>query len=94
MSATAPITNTGGIKQRMDGTKTGKERRRLKALLKKEYKGEVPVDAARLSLEAWCANAKRGNTFFQQKRMIAYYEHMKGELSNGNNSRVAVESRT
>ena len=87
-------TRTGGIKQRMDGTKTGKERRRLKALLKKEYKGEVPVDAARLSLEAWCANAKRGNTFFQQKRMIAYYEHMKGELSNGNNSRVAVESRT
>lgn len=87
-------THSGRIKQRMDGDKTGKERRRLKALLIKEHNGKIAVGSAKLSLEAWCANAKRGNTFFQQKRMIAYYEQVKGELANGNNSRMAVKSGT
>lgn len=87
-------TLNGGIKQKMDSDKTGKERRRLKALLTKEYNGEIPVGTAEESLQAWCANAKRGNTFFQQKRMIAYCEQVKGELANGNNARMAVKSRT
>ena len=76
------ITETGGIKQKMNSDKLGKERRRLKALLAKEARGEVEEGTAERSLQAWLANADRGDTFFQQKRMIYYFQRLKGELEN------------
>ena len=76
------ITATGGIKQKMNSDKLGKERRRLKALLEKESRGEVEEGTAERSLQAWIANADRGDTFFQQKRMIYYFRYTKGELEN------------
>ena len=77
------ITNTGKIVQRMDSSKQSKERHRLKALLIKEANGEIPKGTAQNSLQAWLANADRGDTFFQQKRMIAFYEKTEGELEHG-----------
>lgn len=74
------LTGTGKIVQQMDSSKLSKERQRLKALLTKEAKGEIPEGTAQNSLQAWLANADRGNTFFQQKRMIDYYQKTEGEL--------------
>lgn len=84
------LTNTGGIRQSFDKTKMAKERRRLKALLIKEVNGDVEHGTARRSLEAWCANADRGDTFFQQQRMKKYYKHVKGVLYGHNNSRMVA----
>lgn len=77
------LTESGKIKQTMNSDKLGKERRRLKALLLKEARGELEEGTAERSLQAWLANADRGDTYFQQKRMIAYFEVMKGEIENG-----------
>lgn len=35
------------------------------------------------ALQAWLANADRGDTFFQQKRMISYFQEKKGEIQDG-----------
>ncbi len=68
------LTSTGKILVKMDKTKLGKERRKLKKLLAKEVRSEVPEGTAKQSLEAFCANADKGDTFFQQKRIKAFYE--------------------
>ena len=90
------ITESGRIKQTMNSDKLGKERRRLKALLAKEARGEIEEGTAERSLQAWAANADRGDTFFQQKRMTDYFQRMKGEMENGksNEGRMAAESGT
>ena len=80
-------TATGKINQTADNDKMGKERRRLKNILRKETKGDVEQGTAARSLEAWCSNMEKGNTFFQCKRMIEFYIKTKGELYERNNSR-------
>lgn len=75
------LTGTGRIVQQLDSRKLSKERQRLKALLRKEANGDIPKGTAKNSLQAWLANADRGNTFFQQKRMIAYYQKTEGEFN-------------
>lgn len=77
------ITESGRIRQKMNNGKLGKERKRLKALLNKEARGEVEEGTAERSLQAWLANADRGDTFFQQKRMISYFQEKKGEIQDG-----------
>ena len=84
------LTDNGGIRQTFDKAKLAKERRRLKALVIKEVRGEVERGTARSSLEAWCANADRGDTFFQQQRMKKYYKQVKGALYGHNNSRMVA----
>lgn len=77
------ITESGRIKQTMNGKKLGKERRRLKAMIAKEERGEIEEGTADRSLQAWLANADRGDTFFQQQRMISYFQSLKGVYKDG-----------
>lgn len=84
------LTQNGGVNRKFDKTKIAKERCRLKALLIKEMNGNVECGTAHRSLEAWCANADRGDTFFQQKRMRKYYKQVKGALYGNNNSRMVA----
>lgn len=84
------LTQNGGVNRKFDKTKIAKERCRLKALLIKEMNGSVECGTAHRSLEAWCANADRGDTFFQQKRMRKYYKQVKGALYGNNNSRMVA----
>lgn len=86
------LTESGRIVQKMDGEKMGKERRRLKALLTKEARGELEEGTAERSLQAWTANADRGDTFYQIRRMEEYYRKKKGEIYGGNIRGTPAES--
>lgn len=77
------LSDTGKIAMKMSGDKTGRERRRIKRILKQESSGRLEKGTAERSLQSWLANADRGDTYFQQKRMIEYYEK---EKTNGNNT--------
>lgn len=88
------ITESGRINQKMDGEKMGKERRRLKALLAKEARGEVEEGTAERSIQAWDANAARGDTYFQRKRMKQYYQKKRGEIYGSNTVGETAEGRT
>lgn len=70
---------------KMSGSKMGRERRRLTKLLRKEKAGAVRPGTAQASLISWEANAKRGDTFYQVKRMEAYYKK-KARDFDGNES--------
>lgn len=79
------LTQTGGVRMKMSGSKMGRERRRLTKLLRKEKAGAVQPGTAQASLISWEANAKRGDTFYQVKRMKAFYNRKARDL-NGNES--------
>ena len=74
------FSSTGKLHMLVNKETSGKMRRRLKRILIKEINGEYSEGTADRSLDAWLANADRGNTFYQQQRMIQYYERMKGEV--------------
>ena len=77
------LTNTGKVDMKLDGLKMGKERRRLKKMLLKEAAGEYAPGTSLARLNAWCANADRGNTYYRQQRMISYYYKVKTGIENG-----------
>lgn len=88
------ITNSGKIAMKMNGKKTGRERRRLQKLIIKESFGEVEHGTAMNSMIAWGANASRGDAYFKYKRMKYYYYTVKAGTRNGNNSGKTSQSRT
>lgn len=77
-------------RMKMSGSKMGRERRRLTKLLRKEKAGAVRPGTAQASLISWEANAKRGDTFYQVKRMEAYYKK-KARDFDGNESGKASQ---
>jgi len=76
------ITETGKVKRFMDKKKLGKQRRKIKKLCEKEKLKEIPEGTVLESTMSWCANAKRGDTYFQQKRMREFYYQTKGHTKN------------
>ena len=78
------VTDTGRILKYMNSKKLGQQRRKMRKLIAKEAVGEVAPGTTKNSLEAWKANAKRGDTFYQRQRMTHYYYELKGGLSDGN----------
>lgn len=76
---------------KINGKKMGKQRRRLKKILKKEETGEYAEGTAYNSLTAWRANAARGNAYHQEQRMKNYYYTTKAGIKNGNYERAASE---
>ena len=77
------LTNTGAIKRLLPSSKMGKQRRKLKKIYQRELNGTLPKGSARLSLESWLANAKRGDTYHQRCKMISYYYDMKRRMDDG-----------
>lgn len=75
------ITDTGAIIRKMAKKKQGQERRKLKKLYAKEQSGEYEAGTARESLACWLANASRGDTYYEQKKMIKFYKELE-EKSN------------
>lgn len=86
------LTDTGKIRQAMDSSKLSKERRRLKALLAKEARGEIEQGTSERSLQSWDAGAARGDSYYRRRRMLEFYERAKGEIY-ANYSGMAAESR-
>lgn len=88
------ITDTGRILRYMNGKKMGKQRRKMKKLMAKESSGLVEKGTTKNSLIAWCANASRGDTFYQRQRMTHYYYQLEGEQKNGNFVKRTRENRS
>lgn len=76
------VTDTGAIIRKMAKKKQGKQRRKLKKLMSKEQSGEYAPGTARESLVSFLANAARGNTYHEQRKMIKFYNELEA-LSNG-----------
>lgn len=71
------VKDTGKILMFMDGKKNSKQRKKLRKLNQKELAGEVPAGTTYESWQAWDANAARGNTYYQRKRMKEYYQNLR-----------------
>ena len=69
---------------KMASEKQGRERRRIKKLTEKEIRGEVPSGTVENSFVSWKANAERGDTYFQVKRMERVYQDAERRIKNGN----------
>lgn len=74
---------TGKIRLSIDSKKMGKQRRRMKKILRKEFTGEYAPGTAYTSLIAWRANAARGHSYFQRVEMTHYYYQVKAGVING-----------
>lgn len=77
------LTESGKVVMKMSPAKMGKQRRRLRKLIEKEASGEMHPGTAENSLQAWKANADRGDTYFQKKRMTFYFYETKARVKNG-----------
>lgn len=87
------LTESGKIVQKMSSAKMGRQRRRLKKLLRRELNGEIPEGTAKNSLQAWKANAARGDTYYQQRRMTEFYYSEKARIKNGKYLTETAEGR-
>ena len=67
------ITPSGKILRRMNKNKSGKQRRKLKKLFRKELEGKYKSGTAKESLISFLANASRGDTYFVRRRMTYFY---------------------
>lgn len=88
-------TKTGRIMMNMSAKKMGKQRRRLKKILQKEASGKYTTGTGLKSLEAWRANAARGDSWERQIRMRNYYYEQKARLTDdGDTQRTTAQGRT
>ena len=63
----------------MNPKKISKQRKKLKKLWIKQQLKQIELGTTKNSLQAFLANAQRGNTFLMRKRLIAWYQKMTGE---------------
>lgn len=57
-----------------------RERRKLRRLVSKSKRGDIPRDKVDESYSAWRNHASKGNSFKLLQRMDAYYERLWGDL--------------
>ena len=72
------ITDTGKVLMLMAPGKLSKQRHRMKKLWEKEIRGKVDPGTVEDSLRSFIANARRGNTYRMEQRMIAWYTELTG----------------
>lgn len=72
------VTDSGAIIRKMDKKKQGKQRRKLKKLYAKEQSGDYAPGTTHESLVSWLANAARGNTYHERRKMIKFYKELEG----------------
>lgn len=70
------VTDSGAIIRKMAKKKQGKQRRKLKKLFAKEQSGEYAEGTAHESLVSWLANAARGDTYHERRKMITFYQEL------------------
>ena len=88
------ITNTGGVRMFLGKDKSGRERRRLRKLAKKEMDGSVQTGTVDQSFISWKANADRGNTYYQVQRMAKFRDSLERMIEDGNESGKNAKGRT
>ena len=77
------LTDTGKVIRKMNRKKITKERHKLKKLAIKVIDGDMPESAMDDSFQSWEANANRGSSHFEIRRMRAYYLLMKEGIKMG-----------
>lgn len=82
------IADSGRIVRKMNKQKQSKQRRKLKKLYAKEQCGEYATGTARESLISWLANADRGDTYYERRKMIRFYK----ELEENNNAKQPLQT--
>lgn len=78
------LTETGRIIRKMPKKKLSRQRRKLKRIYKKEMEGIYYEGCMWTSLDAWCVNAKRGDTYFQRKRIKQYARNLEKNYARKN----------
>jgi len=73
------LTGSGKVIRKMNPKSISKERRKLKKLKAMLDAGKVSIDCLQQSMNAFCANARRGNTRAVQLAMDNYYKQIVGE---------------
>lgn len=77
------LTDSGKVIRKMSRKKITKQRRKIKKLATKVIMGSLPESALDDSFKSWEANAKRGNSHFEIRRMREYYLLMKEGIIMG-----------
>ena len=75
------ITDTGKIIRKMSKLKIGRQRRKVKKLYAKEQSGQYRKGTTKDSMQAWLANASRGHTFHERRKMINFTRNLITEVA-------------
>ena len=86
------ISDSGRIDRKMDKKKQGKQRRKLKKLYAKEQNGDYAPGTAHESLVSWLANAARGDTYHQRRKMIKFYKELEDSYNEKRPLQTPCES--
>lgn len=86
------ISDSGRIVRKMDKKKQGKQRRKLKKLYAKEQNGDYAPRTAHESLVSWLANAARGDTYHQRRKMIKFYKELEDSYNEKRPLQTPCES--
>lgn len=77
------LTATGKIIRKMSRKKIAKQRRKMKKLTAKIMKGELEEKALDDSFQSWKANASRGNSHFEIRKIEKLYNTLKEAIIMG-----------
>lgn len=73
------LTETGKVLMLVKSENVKRERRKLRRLVAKSKRGDIPRDKVDESYAAWRNHASKGNSYNLLKRMDAYYKELWGE---------------
>lgn len=76
------LTDSGKILLLMERKKIAKQKTKMKKLWEFEKSGKVEPGTTFQSLQSWLANAKRGNTYKEQKQMKEFYVQLTSQEKN------------
>jgi len=80
------VTDSGAIIRRMNKKKQSKQRRKLKKIYAKEMSGKYAQGTARESLVCYLANLKRGDTYYEQRKMIKFFNDLEASYNDRQHS--------
>ena len=73
------VTDSGAIIMKMNKKKCSRERCKLKKIHQYEMEGKYPKGSTAVSFRSWMANANRGDTFYEKKKMTGFYYGLEGQ---------------
>ena len=85
------LKETGKVFVLMNKRKVTKCKRRLRKLWEKEQAGEIAPGTTHQSLEAFLANAERGNTFRIRANILEFYHELTGGKPYDQQGKVASD---
>ena len=86
------VTDSGAIVMKMSKKKCSRERRKLKKIHQYEMEGKYPKGSTEVSFRSWMANADRGDSFYEKKKMTGFYYGLEGQ-QNGRHLQKNFKNR-